>query len=230
MSGNRFYPRKGTGKGRYVAAFSGRNRTTNKWKRNIDHIPREVLAEWYHAKHKSMPEVASVFGCSIHKVAYWMEKYKIPRRKLNDAMYAKHNPGGDPFKFVPPRTAKEAQLFGLGLGLYWGQGTRANLDSIRLGSMNPKLIAAFVLFLQKFFTVDVDDLRFGLQVFSDVSPVRAMDFWIENLKIKRGQFYKVTVTRSGSIGTYRHKNQYGVMTVYYHNKKARALLGSLLPE
>lgn len=230
MSGNRFYPRKGERRKTFISTFDRRGTVADKWKRNTDRIPRDVLFAHYVNGCKSMKEIAGELKCSSHKIAYWMEKYKILRRKLNEAMYVKCNPHGDPFAFTPPRTREEAKLFGIGLGLYWGEGTKASLDSIRLGSTNPKIIGTFVKFLQTFFNINKNDLKFGLQVFSDASPDRAMDFWIENLKIKREQFYKVTVTRSGSTGTYRNKSRYGVIIVYYHNKKARALLGSLLPE
>ncbi|MFH1162299.1 MAG: hypothetical protein V1696_03440 [Candidatus Jorgensenbacteria bacterium] len=230
MSGNRFYPRKGVRRETYAPVFGEKRGKGNKWNRNTDPIPREVFVARYVDECKSMQEIASALKCSLHKVMYWMEKYKIPRRRLSEAMYVKRNPGGDPFRFMPPRTMEEAKLFGLGLGLYWGEGTKSSLDSIRLGNTNPKLIGKFILFLERFFGIKKNDLRFGLQIFSDTAPKLAMDFWVENLKINQEQFYKVVVTRSGSIGTYRHKNQYGVMTVHYHNKKARALLGSLLPE
>ena len=72
-------------------------------------------------------------------------------------------------------------------------------------------------------------MYFGLQIFTDINSDIAMDFWIKKLKIKRSQFYKPIVTKSGSIGTYRKKSEFGVLTVMYHNKKLRNLLVSMLP-
>jgi len=176
-----------------------------------------------------MQDIANLIGCSLHKVKFWMERYEISRRSHSDAVYLSKHPNGDPFRFVPPKNVEEAKLFGLGIGLYWGEGTKANHTSIRLGNTDPLLIKKFIEFLVKFFRVKREDMRFGLQVFSDMDPDTAMDFWVKNLKIKRGQFWKTTVTRSGSIGTYRKKRQYGVVTVHYQNSRLRKLLGSLLP-
>ena len=120
-------------------------------------------------------------------------------------------------------------LFGLGLGLYWGEGTKANKHSVRLGNTDPDLIVKFIQFLMRFFKIQKKDMRFGLQIFSDMHPQEAMNYWRKKLGVRKDQFYTVTVTRSGKIGTYRKKSRYGVLTVYYHNKKLRELLVNMLP-
>ena len=176
-----------------------------------------------------MQEIADLLGYSLHKVAYWMEKHRVPSRSRSDAMYVKHNPNGDPFLFQPPRTLKEAELFGMGLGLYWGEGTKASISSIRLGNTDPELIKVFINFLIRFFSIRKKDLKFGLQIFSDIDPGEALDFCVKHLRIEKSQFYKLVITKSGSIGTYRTKSQYGVLTVMYHNTKLRSLLGSMMP-
>jgi len=188
------------------------------------------LKKLYNEKHKSVPEIARLSECSENKVNYWLAKYQIKKRTISEAIYVKHNPNGDPFKFIVPKSAEDAELFGLGLGLYWGEGTKANKDSIRLGNTDPNLIKKFIEFLIRFFSIKKKDLHFGLQIFSDIEVERALDFWIKRLKIKRSQFYKPIISISGSIGTYKKKSEYGVLTVMYHNKKLRNLLVELLPK
>ena len=188
------------------------------------------LKKLYNEKHKSVPEIARLSECSENKVNYWLAKYQIKKRTISEAIYVKHNPKGDPFKFIVPKSAEDAELFGLGLGLYWGEGTKANKDSIRLGNTDPNLIEKFIEFLIRFFSIKKKDLHFGLQIFSDIEVERALDFWIKRLKIKRSQFYKPIISISGSIGTYKKKSEYGVLTVMYHNKKLRNLLVELLPK
>ncbi|HEX4103996.1 MAG TPA: hypothetical protein VHZ04_00770 [Candidatus Paceibacterota bacterium] len=176
-----------------------------------------------------MQEIAGVLGCSLHKVAYWMGKYNIKIRSRSEATYIKRNPEGDPFKFKNPQDVNGATLFGLGIGLYWGEGTKADLNSVKLGNADPILIQNFMTFLIKNFSIDKTDLKFGLQLFTDIDVDEALDFWTKKLNIKRSQINKPIITKSGSIGTYRKKSQYGVMTVMYHNKKLRDLLVSFLP-
>lgn len=176
----------------------------------------------------SMMDIAKTYKISPHKVVYWMEKYGITRRTRSEATYTKKHPNGDPFKFFSPTNLETAKLLGLGLGLYWGEGTKANKTSVRLGNTDPKLINVFMEFLIKIFNVDKKDLRFGLQIFTDLNPSEVMDYWMNQLKIKKEQFYKTIVTKSGSLGTYRKKCEYGVITVHYHNKKLRDLLVEMI--
>ncbi|MBI5421267.1 MAG: helix-turn-helix domain-containing protein [Parcubacteria group bacterium] len=192
-------------------------------------INKEKLFELYTHEGKSMQEIAILLGCSVHTVVYWMQKYDIKRRSISEAVYRKCNPGGDPFEFVFPTNQEEAQLFGLGIGLYWGEGTKANESSVRLANTNPELIKKFIEFLITFFNIKKGDLRFGLQIFTDIDPKKAMDFWIKKLTINRDQFYKTIITKSGSLGTYRKKSEYGVISVMYHNTKMRNVLVGLLP-
>jgi hypothetical protein len=192
-------------------------------------IEKIILEKLYLNEKRSVQEIADDLDYSANKVKYWMTKYNIPTRTHSEATYVKRNPDGDPFLFNPPENREEFELFGMGLGLYWGEGNKANLNSIRLGNTNPLIIVTFMNFLMRFFRVQRDDFKFGLQLFTDINTQEALDFWTKALNIERSQINQPVITKSGSIGTYRKKSQYGVMTVMYHNKKLRDLLISLLP-
>lgn len=120
----------------------------NKWNRHVEIIPRDDLLRLYIKERKSMQEIADIFHCSLHKVVYWMWKYRIPRRDISDAIYTKRNSAGDPFSFKNPSTVKEGILFGMGLGVYWGVGDKFNQSSIRMRNSDPNLIRMFVKFLK----------------------------------------------------------------------------------
>ncbi len=176
-----------------------------------------------------MQEVADSLGCSLHKVAYWMAKHRIAPRSRSAATYLKHNPNGDPFHIRFPRSREDAKLLGLGLGLYWGEGNKANTSSIRLGNTDPALLKTFMHFLEKILGARRDRLRFYLQIFTDINPEEALRYWMRTLRIRRTQIGQPIITKSGSIGTYRKKSQYGVLTVCFHNKKLRGLLEHMMP-
>ncbi|MEP7204944.1 MAG: hypothetical protein ABI716_01990 [Candidatus Saccharibacteria bacterium] len=192
-------------------------------------IEKALLRRLYTQDKHSMMEIAAVLGCSHHQVVYWMNKYDITRRSISDAIYQKHNPNGDPFVVQPIDSIEKAELHGTGMGLYWGEGTRANKYAVRLGNTDPALLNTFIRFLIELFAVNKADLRFGLQIFSDIKQDEALEYWSTVLGVHRSQFYKVHVTISGSIGTYRKKSRYGVVTVYYHNKHLRDILVEMLP-
>lgn len=193
-------------------------------------LDKKLLKRLYQYDRRSMKEIADLFGCSVNKVQYWLNKHSLPRRSISEAIYQWHNPEGDPFKVRQPRSADEQILFGIGIGLYWGEGTKASKTSVRLGNTDPALLEIFLSFLETFFSIRREDFRFGLQIFNDINPQEALDFWTKELKIHRHQFYKVTVTRSVSLGTYRRKSRYGVLTIYYNNRKVRDHLVKLLEQ
>lgn len=192
-------------------------------------IQKHILEKLYLEDKASMMNIALRLGFSHHKVAYWMHKHQIKRRTISEAIYQRANPNGDPFLIKPIRSLEDAKLMGVGIGLYWGEGTKANKHSVRLGNTDPELIKSFMKFLIELFGVDKERLRFSLQIFSDTEPQEALNFWLKKLEVKPSQFGKIIVTISGSIGTYRHKNTNGVVTLHFHNKKLRDIINGMLP-
>jgi len=187
-------------------------------------MQKDLLEELYIGQNQSMQQIADSTGRSLNRVDYWMRKHHIMRRTRSDATYARHNPNGDPFTTKTRLTAKERELYGMGLGLYWGEGTKANPSSVRLGNSDPGIILRFIEFLEQIYGVGRRHMHFGMQLFTDCSFDEAIDHWTSILGVDKTQFYKPIRTISGSIGTYRKKNQYGVVTLYFNNKRLRDIL------
>lgn len=187
-------------------------------------MDKKLLELWYLRDKKSVHTIARELNCSDGKINYWLEKHSIKKRSISEAVYTMHNPNGDPFSPKVLRTSEDSFLFGLGLGLYWGEGTKMNPTSVRLGNTDPYLIRAFLIFLRKIYCIDDSKLRFAIQIFTDMDQKKEEKFWREFLNVDTNQFYKTINTRSGSIGTYRKKSEHGVLTVYFGNKKLRDIL------
>ena len=195
-------------------------------------VSKGSLKNLYLNKKKSSAEIADIFRCSEHKINYWIKKFGIPKRSMSDAMYAKYNPDGDPFKIKNVATVEDAELFGLGLGLYWGEGNKKSKNSIRLGNTDPRIIKTFLRFLINLFRIKKKKLRFGLQIFDDMNKKEMLKFWTNQLKefnMSREQFFKVIITPSRSLGTYKEKSKFGVMTVHFCNTKLKNLIDNMLP-
>lgn len=192
-------------------------------------IQKTTLTDLYLRQRLSSSQISARLGCSINKVNYWLIKHGIPKRTISDAIYIKLNPDGDPF--TPPKidTLEKSMLYGIGLGLYWGEGTKANKYAVRLGNSDPELLMMFIRFLTELYGVNKADMRFGLQIFSDIDPAVCLEYWVTKLGLAESQFYKLHITPSGSLGTYRHKSRYGVVTIYYHNKRLRDIIVNALP-
>lgn len=184
-------------------------------------ITKQFLTREYIKKKRSVSEIAKELGCSNNKVTYWLQKHSINRRTISEAIYTKSNPTGDPFAFKKPTHAEDWLLYGLGLGLFWGEGNKANRHAVRIGNTDPALLRVFLQFLKKIFDIDQTKLRFGLQIFSDTPEHSAKAFWKQELNLHDSQFQKVIITPSKKVGNYRHKNKNGVLTIYFSNVKLR---------
>ncbi len=94
-----------------------------------------------------MKQLADKLNCSEHKIVYWMDKYKINRRNRSDALYVRLNPAGDPFQIKTILTSEECKLYGLGLGIYWGEGEKNTKHQLRVANTDPDVIQVFAKFL-----------------------------------------------------------------------------------
>lgn len=180
------------------------------------------LRNLYITKGMSMSEIARSYGYSVHKIEYWMSKYLIARRSRADAQSMKKHGVGHGFTIKHNLNAEEYKLFGLGVGLYRGEGNKRNRHTVRLGNTDPGIITTFTKFLVEICGVPREAIRYSLQIFTDIDEKEALNYWIYTLSINKKQIMPtVTKTISGKIGTYKMKNQYGVITLYVFNVKLR---------
>ncbi|MCD8561678.1 hypothetical protein LRY29_01235 [Candidatus Saccharibacteria bacterium] len=185
-------------------------------------MEKKTLTALYLNSGYSMRQIARLEDVSEHKVQYWMDKHHIHRRTIGEApSMRKHGPNGG-FKIKANLSPYETVLYGLGVGLYWGEGNKRNRNAVRLGNTDPGIIATFINFLVVVCGVNRDSIRYSLQIFSDTSEERALSYWLSKLHIHKNQIMP-TVNRiiSGKMGTYKVKNRYGVLTVYVFNTRLR---------
>jgi hypothetical protein len=192
-------------------------------------MQKEELEHHYVFNRKSAADIALEYKFSTSKVNYWLDKHKIQKRTISEGIYFKKNPKGDPFNFKPPVNIEEAILFGLGIGLFWGEGNKRNKHSVKLGNTDPKLIRMFIRFLMTIFDVNESKLRFGIQVFNDSDPRKALQFWVKELGFSKKHYLPtLTVSTVRGPGTYLHKSKYGVLTVYFNNMKLKKKIMQLI--
>jgi hypothetical protein len=193
-------------------------------KANRCEITKNFLVEYYVNKKWSTSHIARYVRCSENKINYWLSKYEIKKRTISDAIYELRNPLGDPFLIRKPKTLKQGILFGLGLGIYWGEGLKRGKGAVRLTNTDAKMVRKFILFLEKFCKINRNKLRFSIQIFEDISKEEALTYWMHELNIKRAQFYKTIVSKVRGEGTYKYKSKYGVIIVYFNNVKLKKII------
>ncbi len=183
-------------------------------------ISKEELFLHY-SSGKSMTEVAILMKCSVHKITYWMTKYGIEKRSRSDAMYLKLNPNGDPFKILLYHDTASAFLYGLGIGIYWGEGDKSNGHSVRVANSDPDVIKNFIVFLHKICGIKDEKISFSIVCFNDSKVSEVKMFWAKQLKINPDKFGKIVQIPPQGKGTYKKKSKVGVCTVTVSNIKLK---------
>ena len=189
-------------------------------------ITRELLSELYLIKKLSSKNIAIQLKCSETNINYWIKKFNIKKRTISEAIYQKNNQKGDPFLLNHPKTLRQMFLFGLGLGLFWGEGTKRNLHAVRLSNSDPELVKKFIDFLVNIYNIDKNKLRFQLLSYDDLNLNKLMTFWTKYLSVKSIQFFKSTILKKRGKGTYLKKMKRGVIIVSFGNIKLRNLICS----
>lgn len=188
-------------------------------------LKREILEKYYLTERKSSRQISVLLKCSEHKVNYWIDKYKIKKRSISDSLYVRCNPSGNPFELNKLLNKDKNFIYGLGLGLFWGEGNKRNKNSVRLGNTDPDLIRLFIIYLRSAYNIDIEKLNFSIQIFDDLDVDAVRNYWIQKLSVKPNQIYdKITISKSGRKGSYRNKNKNGVITVYFHNTKLKQII------
>ena len=196
---------------------------------NNSTILKSELEKLYLSGH-SMSEIALSLKCSIHKIVYWMNKYGIKKRNRSEALYRKLNPKGDPFKIKTEITPAEKLLYGLGLGIYWGEGEKISKGKVRVANTDPQLIRAFRRFLIEICSVDISRIHYYLICYKDSDLNKVRLHWSKILEIPNGKFGKIVQIIPRGKGTYRKKSQYGVCIIEVSNIKFKKWLMQKLGE
>lgn len=175
-----------------------------------------------------MAEIARLLRISTNKVSYWMDRYNLKRRSINEAIYLKKNPTGDPFFVKINLNQYELFLLALGLGLFWGEGMKKSSSGVRLGNTDPYMIVFFREFLEKVCGVKREKINYSLQLFGDVDKNEALQFWCDILSITPKKLGKISMVKLRGNGTYKKKNTFGVLQIACHNKKLKEIIDNLL--
>ena len=127
-----------------------------------------------------------------------------------------------------PKTLEEGILYGMGLGLYWGEGQKRGDGGMRITNSDPKLLRKFIDFLDNFLNIDKSRLRFSIQIPIDVSPNKALKYWSKELNFNEKYFYNPQIIKVRGNGSYKYKTQFGTVIVYLNNIRLKKLICDLI--
>ncbi|MFC1710354.1 hypothetical protein ACFL0F_01675 [Patescibacteria group bacterium] len=157
-----------------------------------------------------------------------MKKYNIKRRSRSDAAYLQHNPNGDPFEIKTRLSPNEKLLYGLGLGIYWGEGNKTTPHTVAVANSDPKIIKVFITFLINICGLDTDKIRYSIVCFNNSNEKSVRKYWSNHLKILPSKFGKIVQIPPQGRGSYKRKKNHGVCTIWVGNIKLKKwIMGSI---
>ena len=123
---------------------------------------------------------------------------------------------------------KNIDVLALGLGLYWGEGSKTNRNSIELSNTDPRIIQMYILFLKKYFNFPISKMRGHIGVHSHLSIGEAEKYWSDISGIPISQFHKTSIQKSRAGNGERDKLPYGTFSVAVYDTTARIRLEGLI--
>lgn len=121
-------------------------------------------------------------------------------------------------------TMKEVDLLVLGIGLYWGEGSKTNRGSIELSNTDPRVIQIHVLFLTSVFKFPMSKVHAHVGLHSHLSIEKAERYWSKISGIPLRQFQKTSMQRSKGGRGERDRLPFGTFTVGVYDTAARIRL------
>lgn len=115
-------------------------------------------------------------------------------------------------------------MFALGLGLYWGEGTKTGRGRIELSNADPRVIQLFLHFLIETCKFPITNVHAHIGMYSHQTVNAAEEYWVNVTGIPRSQFSKTSIQRSRSGKGERDALPYGTLNIAVYDTQARITL------
>ena len=121
-------------------------------------------------------------------------------------------------------TMQDIDLFALGIGLYWGEGSKTQRATIELSNTDPRIIQVHVLFLRKICGFPMSKIHGHVGLHSHLAIRKAERYWSKVSGIPLRQFQKTSMQRSKSGKGERDHLPFGTFSVGVYDTVARIRL------
>ncbi len=106
-----------------------------------------------------------------------------------------------------------ATLKVLGIGLYWGEGSKSTKGMARISNSDPAIISIMMRFFREVCAVKDDRFKGHIHIHSAVAAKQAEKYWSEVTKVPLSQFFKTYIIKSKSSQNIRKTLQYGTLDI-----------------
>lgn len=184
----------------------------------------------------SIKEIAKALGVSPGSVSKWVEGMTLTetqRTFLRDRQIASGHRGRligaemnrarkasalrqaaeEATALIPRFTSHD--LFFVGLGLYWGEGSKSSNGTLMVANSDPRVMVLMAAWFEKCFGVSKDLLRPRIFISSThhTREDALIAFWAKALGISTRQFGKTVFLNKGKKVYENHESYYGVLAL-----------------
>ncbi len=163
-------------------------------------VSKSTLSCWLRNYPLSKERIRELRGCSERRIEKFRETMKQKRVKRLKETYETQK------KLLLP--LKYRELFMIGLGLYWGEGTKYRMDGLAISNTDPSIIKFLIHWLHKNLQIPKKKMRVMLHLYNDMNIKKEMQFWSEILKIPLSQFARPYIKKTSSKNI-NHKGSFG---------------------
>lgn len=121
------------------------------------------------------------------------------------------------------------QLLVAGLCLYWGEGSKSNINELRIANTDPSVIKAGMYWLERVFSVPRSKLTVRLHLYRDMDVQKETAFWSKLLNLPPQSFKKPYV-KDSLLTNVTYKNGFGHGTcnlMLYDGKVSKQVFAGL---
>jgi transcriptional regulator with XRE-family HTH domain len=163
-------------------------------------ISKSTLSSWLRDYPLSKERIKELRDCSEQRIERFRETMRKKKEEKLKVIYHHQR------KALLP--LNEQEIFMMGLGLYWGEGTKHRQDGLSVSNTDPAVIKFFIYWLVENLNTPRYKIKIALQLYSDMNIEMEMRFWSETLSIPLVQFSKPYIKKNSSIRI-NHKGSFG---------------------
>ncbi len=163
-------------------------------------VSKSTLSLWLGNYPLSKERIRELRGWNERRIEKFRETMRQKREERLKEIYETQK------KFLLP--LKDRELFVLGLGLYWGEGTKFRMDRLSISNNDPSVVNFFIHWLNKSLNVPKKKIRILLHLYNNMNIKKEMKFWSNMLKIPLAQFNRPYIKKTSS-NRINHKGGFG---------------------
>jgi hypothetical protein len=104
-------------------------------------------------------------------------------------------------------TLSERELFIAGFFLYWAEGGKTRRSTLVFTNTDPSMLRVYIRWL-KLLGVSMNLLKIKLNIYKDMSIEKEINFWSNELGVKKGNFYKTSI-KDSKMSDLSYSNNFG---------------------